>query len=79
MYSIYRILLEWSVAPDTPSSSSVPTRSSTSTSSAQVTDNNPRSTTPPEASQTASLIREIPFTDTVGVEIEYYGVPPRRC
>jgi hypothetical protein len=70
-------LVRMSVAPDTPSSSSVPTRSSTSTSSAQVTDNNPRSTTPPEASQTASLIREIPFTGTVGVEIEYYGVPPR--
>ena len=70
-------LVRMSVAPDTPSSSSVPTRSSTSTSSVQVTDNNPRSTTPPEASQTASLIREIPFTGTLGVEIEYYGVPPR--
>jgi hypothetical protein len=69
-------LVRMDIAPDTPSSSSVPTRSSTSTSSAQVTDNNPRSTTPPEASQTATLIREIPFTDTVGVEIEYYGVPP---
>jgi hypothetical protein len=70
-------LVRTSVAPDTPSSSSVPTSSSTSTSSVQVTDNNPRSTTPPEASQTASLIREIPFTGTLGVEIEYYGVPPR--
>ena len=70
-------LVRMDIAPDTPSSSSVPTRSSTSTSSAQVTDNNPRSTTPPEASQTATLIREIPFTGTVGVEIEYYGVPPR--
>jgi hypothetical protein len=70
-------LVRMSVAPETPSSSSVPTRSSTSTSSPQVTDNNPRSTTPPEASQTSTLIREIPFTDTVGVEIEYYGVPPR--
>jgi hypothetical protein len=70
-------LVRMSEAPDTPQSSSTPTRSSTSTSSPQVTDNNPRSTTPPEASQTSTLIREIPFTDTVGVEIEYYGVPPR--
>jgi hypothetical protein len=43
----------------------------------QVRDDNPRSTTPPEASVTPTLIREIPFTGTVGVEIEYYGVPKR--
>lgn len=57
--------------------SSTPTRTTPQTSSVQVTDDNPRSTTPPEANQTASLIRDIPFTDTVGIEIEYYGVPPR--
>jgi hypothetical protein len=49
----------------------------TPASTRQVVDNNPRSTTPPEASVTPSLIREIPFTGTVGIEIEYYGVPKR--
>lgn len=49
----------------------------TPASTRQVVDNNPRSTTPPEASVTPALIREIPFTGTVGLEVEYYGVPKR--
>lgn len=47
----------------------------TPASTRQVVDNNPRSTTPPESSVTTALIREIPFTGTVGLEVEYYGVP----
>ncbi len=43
----------------------------------QVRDDNPRSTTPPEASQTQTLVKETPFTGTVGIEIEYYGVSDR--
>ena len=43
----------------------------------QVRDDNPRSTVPPEASQTRTLVKETPFTGTVGIEIEYYGVSDR--
>lgn len=43
----------------------------------QVRDDNPRSTTPPEASQSRTLVKETPFTGTVGIEIEYYGVSDR--
>lgn len=53
------------------------TARTTPASTQQVVDNNPRSTTPPEASVTPALIREIPFTGTVGLEVEYYGVPKR--
>ena len=49
----------------------------TPASTRQVVDSNPRSTTPPESSVTPGLIREIPFTGTVGLEIEYFGVPKR--
>jgi hypothetical protein len=53
------------------------TTSTQTTSTQQVRDDNPRSTTPPESSVTPQLVREIPFTGTVGIEIEYYGVPKR--
>ena len=61
-------------APSATSTRTTPTRTTPST-TRQVRDDNPRSTTPPESSVTPTLIREIPFTGTLGVEIEYYGVP----
>jgi len=48
-----------------------------SSSVTQVRDDNPRSTVPPEASQTRTLVKETPFRGTVGIEIEYYGVSDR--
>jgi hypothetical protein len=53
----------------------VPSSSTSRTS--QVTDNNSRSSIPPEASQSSTLVKETPFTGTVGIEIEYYGVSDR--
>lgn len=75
---IPRVLLWPPYSSSTETTTTTTTRTTPATTSTrQVRDDNPRSTTPPESSVTPQLVREIPFTGTVGIEIEYYGVPKR--